>query len=224
MNDNKSKTFSILTKNDLVVFIDVHRNILKGNLSLPGWADYHRTAMENMLHLARRARYVGATMLNYEYRPGDTERSLANLLRGDHLRNGYQNGGRWVYAARYADFENVYICGISLDQCVMRRPEGYIWTPHPNKFIVRSATMQGVGFVTPIDYVKRWLTSEYAPTPDIMADQRLYEGLVLAYMRRHSAFYEAYDAGKFDDIEQLRTYAAYFLAANEIRWLDWEMT
>uniref|UniRef100_A0A6M3L0N2 Uncharacterized protein n=1 Tax=viral metagenome TaxID=1070528 RepID=A0A6M3L0N2_9ZZZZ len=142
----------------------------------------------------------------------------------NHLRNGYQNGGRWVYAANYADFENIYICGISLDQCVMRRPEGYIWTPHPNKFVVRNCTMQGGGYLTPIEYVRRWMASGYAPTPDVIANQKLYEGLVLSYMRRHSSFYEAYDAGTFDNMEQLETYAAYFLAVNEINWVDWKTT
>uniref|UniRef100_A0A6M3KFI5 Uncharacterized protein n=1 Tax=viral metagenome TaxID=1070528 RepID=A0A6M3KFI5_9ZZZZ len=221
---SETRTISTLTKKDLVVFIDVHRSILADNAILQGWVDYYESAMRNLLHMARRARYAGAKMLNYEYRPGDTDWRLANLLPRRHLRNGYQNGGRWVYAANYSNFENVYICGISLDQCVMRRPEGYIWTPHPNKFIVRNCTMQGRGYLTPIDYVKRWMSSEYAPSPDVIADQRLYEGLVLAYMRRHTTFYEAYDAGKFDNIEQLETYAAYFLATNEIRWVDWVMS
>ncbi len=217
-------TISTLTKNDLVVFIDVHRSILQDNAPLRGWVDYYEAVMKNMLHMARRARYSGAKMLNYEYRPGDTDYRLANLLPRRHLRNGYQNGGTWVYAAKYADFENVYICGISLDQCVMRRPEGYIWTPHPNKFIVRNCTMQGRSCLTPIDYVRRWMASEYAPTLEVMTDQKLYEGLVLAYMRRHSTFYEAYEAGRFETIEQLETYAEYFLAINGIRWVDWEMT
>lgn len=204
----------------LVVFIDFHRKMLADNGALPGWPLYYKAIMERVVSLADYCQNHGIAMLNRQYRPGDTCPDLARF-NFDYYEGTRTEAGAYRFHARYSQFSHVYFCGLSLDQCVMRRHEGYLWTPHKEKTVIRNCSLQGLRRLLPIDYVRRWLTSGFAPPDELIERQPLYERDVEAFRDRFTMLVGTSEADAFTHIDLLKEHVTRFLQLNGIPWVDW---
>jgi hypothetical protein len=209
-----------IEKDALVCFIDFHQNAIRDNGMLPGWPDYYRRTMARVVSLAEHCQENNIAMLNREYRPGDTARELARFnwdyYVGHDVPPGYRYG-----VSNYADFSKVYFCGLSLDQCVMRREEGYIWTPCREKVVLRNCSLQGLKRLVPTDYVKRWNDSGFAPPWELIEMQRVYERDLKLFRDRFTLLVGTSEAAPFKRLSALVKHARTFLEVNEINWADW---
>ena len=210
-----------LEKDALVVFIDLHRKMLTDNGALPGWPIYYKKTMEHVVSLAEYCQRYGIAMLNRQYRPGDTCAELARF-NFDFYEGCNAEDGSYRYGPTYSQYSKVYFCGLSLDQCVMRRHEGYIWTPHKKKVVIRNCSLQGLRRLLPVNYVKRWLSSGFAPVDEQIERQIFYQQRVSEYMKRFDLLVGASnEADAFTDIGKLKDHVIHFLQINGIPWIDW---
>ena len=116
----------------------------------------------------------------------------------------------------------MYFCGLSIDQCVMRREEGYIWTPHREKVVIRNCSLQGLRRLVPTDYVKRWYDSGFAPSQELIDMQQFYERDLKVFRDRFTMLVGMSEADAFMRLSALTKHAQNFLEVNEINWVDWK--
>jgi len=209
-----------IEKDALVVFIDLHRRMLAGNGALPGWPIYYKMTMERAVSLAEYCQQHDIATLNRQYRPGDICQELSrfdfDFYEGCSAEDGYR------YGPTYSHYSKVYFCGLSLDQCVMRRHEGYIWTPHKKKVVIRNCSLQGLRRLLPVNYVKRWFDSGFAPVDEQIEQQVFYQRRVDEYRKRFDLLVGAGDeADAFRNIGALKEHVTRFLQINGIPWVDW---
>lgn len=129
-------------KDSLVIVICMHVRILNDAEFLnvqSWWHPYYNPIMENIVNLLE---YCNSNNIPLEERLYYGRRNP----RLNHIQFTYDSQDSLVYS----EFEHVYFCGISLDQCVA---SDYSDLEHGNKTIIKNCSLQEAEYCKIIDYI-----------------------------------------------------------------------
>ncbi|MBE0534076.1 MAG: FkbM family methyltransferase [Phycisphaerae bacterium] len=135
------KTCDRLEKDAIVIVIDMHDDIVSDNVLLPAWYDYYEQTMQTMSSLLTWCNRNGIALQEALYY-GKRNVRLADVRFDYTLADSLD----------YSCFSRIYFCGISPDQCVVRRPSGYFGVQHEHKTLLLNCSLQGSKYTSPIDH------------------------------------------------------------------------
>jgi len=129
-----------IEKDSLVVVVCLHDHMLDDARFLnvlSWWESYYYEIMGNIINLLE---YCNLNNIKLEERLyyGTRNRGLA------HIKFDYVN------KPVYSEFNHIYFCGISLDQCVA---SDYSDLEYENKTIIKNCTIQETEYCKVIDYI-----------------------------------------------------------------------